>query len=332
MFQNFMGTTYLGKVGFRPWLAVRNMLQPYNMLAPRIGLAPVLQADREIHGPEGQAIMQRMRSEGTLMQQTPTAADIGTAKVTRASMKMIFTADDHVRAVAARSAENMLDEGIRSWNRGVFKGDMQKFKNFTELRQLQGPGNEGLAEQIAQLALSGDSAKIVQAKTLFGQKLAYETQPDYARYAQPHAFTNTLPGYAFGRFGTYCTAYRENIARGWQAAQGLGGKALFVSRFIVAGVGISLGLTAVGIQGMDFLPGYSALFGGSPQFAQIYSAAQAIRSGPGQQEAFREFARQTFSAIPGTLQYHYAQEFAAAASQGDLWKAFLALTTVPTLK
>jgi hypothetical protein len=350
MFQNFMSLTYLGNVGFRPWLAVRNMLQPYNMLAPRIGLQPVLDAQKQVLGADGKAIMLRLRSEGTLMNSTPVAANIGVgklARLTQKSMSMIYTADDVTRATAAVAAENMLDEGIRNWSKGVFKNDIQKFKNFTELRAIQA-GNPQLSDQIAQLALSGDPLKVKQAKVLFGQKLAFETQPDYARYAQPHVFTNTLPGYVFGRFGTYSTAYRENIYRGWQAAQGFGNKALFASRFIGIGLGIAGGLSAMGIEGKDFTPGYGGLFGGGPQFTEALALAQspgANSSGEAARRAVEKaFLPATLSektgavaanypaVLPGSLQLKYLKEFSDAASQGDYWKAFLAATTTPMLK
>ena len=350
MFQNFMSMTYLGNVGFRPWLAVRNMLQPYNMLAPRIGLGPVLEAQKQILGPQGREIMLRMRAQGTLSADVPVAANLGASKmaqITKKSMSMTFVSDDITRGTAALAAENMLDEGIRSWNAGKFKGDMQKFKNYTELRAIQA-GNPELADQVAQLALSGDPQKVLQAKVLFGQKLAFETQPDYSRYAQPHVLTNTLPGYVFGRYGTYSVAYRENIYRGWQAAQGFANKSLFAARFIGIGAGISAGLGAMGIEGKDFEPGYGGLFGGGPQFQEGLTAIESFSANAKGSQARAAFEK-TFSPltlneksgevklnypaiIPGSLQAMYAKRAADALARDDFWGAFLAASTVPVLK
>jgi hypothetical protein len=362
MFQNFMSLTYLGKVGFRPWVAARNMIQPYQMLAPRIGLAPVHEAMKEILGPKGRDIMLRMRDEGTLMQDVPTAAPIGEgkiAKITRTSMQQIFKSDDVTRAVSARAAENLIDEGIRSWNAGKFRGDVKKFQDFSELRSIRGTSPDLVTEITAQ-ATSGDPLRIKQAKVLFGQKLATEIQPDYGSWAQPHLFTNTLPGNLFGRFGVYSAVYRENIYRGWQNGQGLAGKALFAGRFIGIGLAISAALgeglmingqtviPGMGIQGKDFLPGYGGLFGGGPQFTEAIALAQSMSTGPNGEtsrlalekmvspivinEKNGNLAANYPSMLPGSMQLHYLNQFTDAVKQGDYWKAFLAATTVPVIK
>jgi hypothetical protein len=349
MFSNFMSLTYLGQVGFRPWLSVRNIIQPYQMLAPRIGLAPVHEAMQEVLGKDGREILKRLRAEGTLMSDVPVAADIGTSKIsniTKRSMREMYTSDDITRAVSAISAENMLDDGIRAWNAGKLKGDINKFQELSEIRSIKA-GNPELANTITKLALSGDQMQIKQAKVLFGQKLASEIQPDFARYAQPHVFTNTLPGYVFGRFGTYSAAYRENIYRGWQAAQGFAQKSLFVGRFIGVGVALAGSLSALGINGKDFLPGYSGLFGGGPQFHEALTVLQA--ASPNAQGAQAMDALQKLllpvnfsktngttlnypTILPGSLQLHYGKQMLDAIQQGDYWKAFLAFSTVPTLK
>src|SRR5208283_3918288 len=255
--------------------------------------------------------------------------------------------DDITRATAAIAGENMLEEGIRNWERGVFKGDLQKFKNFTELRSIQGTNRE-LADQIAGLATSDDTAKVLQAKQLFGRQLAAETLAEYASYARPHAFTSNLPGYVFGRFSTFSTSYREAIYRGWQNGEGLAGKALFVGRFVGINLAIFGALQQMGINGKDFIPGFSGMFGGSPQASIALSALQSFA--PGQTGVMaRNSLEQALSPatlnektgalkanfpsiLPGSVELQYGKQMIDYQRKGDWWKAFLAATTTPTLK
>ena len=350
MLRAYNNLMYLGKVGARPWLAARNVLQILPTLGSRVGIQPALDALQEILGPEGASHLQRYRTQGITLRDAPTITQLGQDKlsqVTRKSMSMIYSADDIARGTAARAAENLLDDGIRSWGAGKLKGDIQKFKDLTELRQIQ-VGNPELADQIAQLAISGDSAKVAQAKALFAQKLSSETNPNFDSFQQPHFYTNTIAGNLFGRMGTYSTATRENLFRGWSAAKGIGGKALFVGRYVGISAGIAGGLAALGINGVDFLPGYSTLFGGGPQFSDALNIAMSASgnvSGATARKALeQEFLPSTYDEktgilnpnlpkfLPGSLQVHYAGLFLDALERGDLWGAFLAGTSTPALK
>jgi hypothetical protein len=262
-------------------------------------------------------------------------------------MNNVWSTDDVTRATAAVAAENLLNEGVRNWKAGAFKGNIQKFKNFTELRSIQGTAPE-LADQIAHLATAGDAASFAQARQLFGKKLADETMADYSGYSQPHMYTSNLPGYLFGRFGSFSSAYRENIYRGWQNGQGVAGKALFVGRFVAINMAIFGVLEAAGISGKDFIPGYGGLFGGGPQFSTALAAFQSSSTSATGKTARQEFERAISPAtlnettgdvkpnfpglLPGSLQLYYGKQMLQALDQGDYWKAFLAATTTPTLK
>ena len=350
MFRTIMGATYLGSVGFRPWIALRNTLQSYQMLAPRVGLAPVMDGIARWTKATDKEII-ALRDQGILMKGPPITARVNQegpmAKVLDASMKHVWSTDDFTRGTAAFTAHSLLDDGLKQWSRGAFKGDVRKFINFTELRSIQ-QSSPQLVDEITKLALSGEKASVDQAKYLFAKKLSDETMADYSLYSQAPMHTQNLPGYVFGRFGTFSTAYRENIYRGWQNGQGLAGKALFVGRFVGLNLAIYGTLKTLGINGKDFIPGYGGLFGGGPQFQealQLFQSPQAGTAGARARESLeRTFLPLTYnegqrelklnypSALPGSLQIYYAKQMAGYLQQKDYWKAFLAFNTVPTLK
>ena len=333
MFSGYMSLQYLGKVGFRPWLAARNMLSTYQMLGPRIGIAEAHEALSDITGPSGRDILANLRKQGNLLMDVPSAAVLGEGKIqrlTRKSMQGIYSADDIARGTAARAAQNLIDRGVRNWNAGAFKGDLSKFREFTRLDSIQTTAPE-LADEIVKHALSGDAMRVETAKQLFGKALATQTQPDYARYSQPHIYTNTLVGNLFGRMGSFSTAYRENLYRGWQNAQGVGQKALFASRFVGIGLAIAGALKTMGIQGKEFVPGYGGLFGGSPQIADLFQMAKAAGAGS-PDAAWKAFSGALRDTIPGSLHARYAKEFFTSMQENDYWRAFLAATTTPLAK
>ena len=350
MFQNMMGLTYLGKVGFRAWPALKAMIAPYQTLAPRIGLAPVMEASRQVLGSGGRAILERLASEGELLGDVPAIQKVtggNFSKLERKSMEMLWSGDNVQRGMTAVAAENMLDEGIRSWNSGAFKGDIDKFKHFTKVSQL-GKGQSVLQDQIAKLATSGDEAQIKQAKVLFGKELIDQTAPNYGLYQQPHAVSSNIFGYVYGRLGTWSQAYREGIYRGWQNSDGIAGKAAYVGRFVGIGVALAAASKAVGVDGRDFLPGFASLFGGGPQFTTAVNILQS----PGQYkqgtqarlQLEKEFSPIVYneqsgsmkgnipSALPGSLQAHYLKEMLDAMDEGDYLKAVFAATGAPILK
>lgn len=353
MFKTLMGMTYLKTIAFRPWVAARNMLQPPQMLAGRVGLEPVFSGMKRFLKASPAEILE-LRMNNLLMKDIPVTAKLNNngpaAKLLRTGMRTTWAADDFTRGSAAFTAYGLVDEGIASWNRGVFKGDIQKFIDFTELRSIQKTSGP-LVDQITKLALSGDAASVKEAKLLFAKKLSDETMVDYSLYSQASMYTQNLPGYIFGRFGSFSTAYRENIYRGWTNAQGIAGKALFISRFVGTNLAIYEALKAMGINGKDFIPGYGGLFGGGPQFSTALAAFQSPSSGSlGQQARYgleKEFSPVVVSEaanpdqrvranypgfLPGSLHAYYFKKMKDYLDQGDYWKAFLAGSSVPTLK
>jgi hypothetical protein len=347
MFRDVMSVPYIGLIGFRAWPAVRNLIGVYQTLAPRIGIEPVANALAKVIGPKGKDILLRLRSEGTLLNSIPSTIELSSgtvSKIARKTSSWISSSDDLVRATAAITGENMLNDGIRNWNNNAFKGDIQKFKNFSGLKSIQ-VTDSALVDKIAELATSGDALKIQEAKQLFGKKLADETSPEFAQYAQPHMYSGNILGYLIGRMGTWSTLYRENIYRGWQNAQGIADKAAFATRFMSVGLGIAGGCALLGINGNDFIPGYGGLFGGGPhsqmaidalQSPSTYAQGTAARKSLEKALLFTVYNEKSGqlelnypSSLPGSLTAHYGKQFLDAMDQGDLWKMILAATSTP---
>jgi len=241
--------------------------------------------------------------------------------------------------------------------------DIKRFHKIAHLDafgadNLSGEGAE-LADRITKMALSGDPAQIKQAKILYGQKVASETNPDLSKFGQPLVFQDNVAGMVFGKFGTWSQAYRENMYRGWTNAKGFKKKAAYVARFIGIQMALHEALVAVGINDKDMSPGASALFGGGPAASTAIAAFQASGQGQQNKDALSQILR-TLSPVvpapkgslidigdapigrhmkfnlptivPGSLQVHYAALFVKAIDDQDYWKAFLAATSTPALK
>jgi len=337
LFQAYLNSTYLGAVGFRPWSAARQFLQPMQMLAPRVGIEPVAAAQKKILGPQGKAIMDRMRSEGTLLSAPPMTTEMtGTklSRLTQKSMQMMWNTDDYARAVSAVFAEDALDSAIALANAGKLQRykwagklasaesrldsvDIKKFheKAFMDrfgADNLTGEGQE-FTDKITKMALSGDPRQIKDAKVLYGQKVASETNPDMSKFGQPLVFQDNVAGVLFGKFGTWSQTYRENLYRGWKNSNGFAKKSAYVARFIGIQLAIHQALTTgfdlnpnddkttipgLGINSTDMMPGSSALFGGGPAATQIIAAFQAGGQGQQGKDALNTILRALSPAVP----------------------------------
>jgi hypothetical protein len=345
IFQGYMTTLYGAKIAFKPYSAVRNILNLYQLLGPRIGLANTVEALQQVVGPARQEIMARCRNEGYLLRDVPMSADMGQGKlqaVVKKGMSMMYNSDDIARAVPAIAAENMLDRGIASWNAKKFGGDVDEFIKATHLDQL----HRDDASAIATLALSGDQLKISQARNKFAKELSTQTNPEFNRFAQPHVFTNTFIGNLFGSMGSYSTALRENLARGWRAQEGLIGKTAFVGKYIGISLAIQQSVQALGINGKDFSPGSGLLFGGGPAFSDVVNAAQALgpykNSSDARMALEKEYLPKVYDERTGTWRDNPPTSYPLVlqnigkaydyASQGEYWNAFLAGSSAPVLK
>ena len=333
MFHNLMSLSYLTKVAYRPWAGVRAMLTPYQTLAPRIGISEVSNAMHDILGDGGQAHMKRYMDRGDLLLDVPATTQFGegaVSKITRKGMAPIQTGDDIGRGIALRAGENLIADGARSWQMGKFNGDVAKFMKFTKLDKISS-GQPRLAAQIAQLATSGDPSKLELAQRLFGKELSTEANPTFSQWAQPHAFTRSVPGYLFGRMSSWSETYRESIYRGWENSQGFVAKAAFVASTIGVGWALSKACKAIGIDGKDFTPGFGTLFGGGPQFETAYNILQApsnfVRGSAGRTQVERAIASEM-----APVQAHYISKMLEAVDEGNIWNALLAATSAPVLK
>jgi hypothetical protein len=350
MLTNFMAITSISKLGFRVYPAVRQMIQPLQMLGGRLGMEPVWSATKHVLGSEGKSLLERYERQGVLSSESPYMQEISgtrTSKLARTSMRSLWTGDQVGRAICAKAAEDLLDEAVDAWNRGTFKGDIEKFIDYSKLDSIAVTAKP-LVDEIARKATSGNAEEIASARLLFAKKMADEGNNDFTMAARPHFYRDSFVGKVLGQFGTWATAYRENMYRGWQNANTLPKKIGFASRTLGVGVGLATVGGALGINAREYMPGYGGLFAGGPAASyaiDAYRSPGSFREGTTSRESLElAFSPLVYhedsgnvtlnypSFLPGSLQFHYLKQMKEAIDSKDYWRAFLAATATPTTK
>jgi hypothetical protein len=165
----------------------------------------------------------------------------------------------------------------------------------------------------------------------WGKKLIDDTMFVYDGAQSPMMFDGVV-GKAFGRYGTYSVGYRANIWRGLKYGTAAD-KAGFIGRFITNQAALWATFGAMGIKASNFIPGQPAVFTGGPMFDLGITLIRSADTNSYQgRQARGELTRALGQLVPGTLQYSYLKKAMDYADTGDWWKAFLAITSTPTLR
>ncbi len=330
LFKTMFSLNYIASMGARPWLAIRNSFQPWTTLAPRFGNEYVMRAIKDVSD-LGEDYYKYLNRIGVVGDKPPLANEIlgDTTFLGGAAQKSLSwytSSDEYTRAVAARTAESMLDDALVRWDRGIIKTEDQ-FRKTAQLSKIE----KDVADQIMGYVRKGDDTSLATAKAVYMNKISNDTMFGYRKTETPQMFTSSIVGKLFGQYGTYSAGYRANLWRGLQNGS-FAERAGFVTRFLGNHLALFGAFTALGINAKNFLPGAPAIFTGGPFFDLSLNTIKAMdfTTYEGTQ-ARQELKRNLGYMIPGAMHAHYMKKAIDYAESGDIWKAWLSLTSTPTI-
>lgn len=341
MISQMYALNYMTTMGWRPYLAMRNMLQPYTTLAPRFGNSVVNQAIKEVASNPAKIIADIERL-GIIGSSAPTAhlgeaADTLLKELTHKSLIMFKRSDDITRAVAFQTARIQLLDAISKLDNGTLK-TTEQFINYSGLNLI----DEDLIPEVM---------KHIQAKQydaaldIYGKTITEDTMFAYRSAQSPMAFKG-LVGKLFGQYGTYSAGWRANMWKG--ISRGTKGQRIaYMSRYLANTLAIGGALSLIGVNGRNFLPFAPAVFTGGPMFDAAVTAIKAadFQSFKGRQ-ARAELDRyvplispknlmkgklkfQTGAFTPFSYQVRAIQNFLDYSKKNQHYQAWLSLTSAP---
>ncbi|NJL70584.1 MAG: hypothetical protein HC888_02670 [Candidatus Competibacteraceae bacterium] len=293
---NVMQLGYLSSMGWKPFLAIRNSVADFNMLAPRFGLDWVIRARKEILD-DPKAVFERLRGKGILSEKPPiinalVGGESTLGRFNQAAFAWFKNSDDLTRAVAYLVGERRLENAInaRKLNQSMSKDDFFKMSGLSRI-------SENDSSQITALL---DAGKEESAQDLFGSIVARQTMFDYSGAASP-ALYRGLIGKAFGQYGTFSAGYRANLA-----AMVKYGSPAEITESIVTYLAISgllwYGFESIKVKTNDFIPLMPGIFTGGPAFDTALNLIKSTDLGFEGQQARAAVARDLPMFVPGTAQ------------------------------
>lgn len=327
--QTLFTLNYIGTMGFRPFLAIRNSTQVWTTLGSRFGNDNVMNGIKRLNkmsDEEVQRFVNLLTNQGVIQGRGPVVEQMlsgvvsTTGKISEKSLSMFRRSDVYTRVVAALTADSVIDEAFKKYP-GLLRTDPEKFFVASNLNLVDPDVGRGILEQLKRGDISG-------AKTNLRRQFANETMFQYVRHNQPYTYTSSIVGRLFGQFGTYSVNYIQNFLRGIKngtKAQ----KMAFITRFVGNNMALYGAFTALGLNAQNFLPWSPMQFSGGPIYEMAVNGIASMGSGYKAQQARADFARGITNFAPGLRQLSYVLDAGKYLDRGDWWLAFLALNGSP---
>ena len=338
MLRNAMSLTYLTQMGYRPWTAFRNTLQPFTTLSMRYGVSWTLKAYDDV-ARLGNDYFEHLRFLGILSEHPPIVDEVAFAntklgKVTRKGLQWMKNSDDLTRAVAYRTADLRFENALKYYK--VTK-DEQAFIRLSGL-SISDP------QKVGDIMAQVKRGEFASAKDSFGFMVMRDTMfPNTS--SESSLMRSGLVGKLFGQFGSYSEAYRANMFNMLKYGSAADRVRMVATYLAICGT-LSAAFDELGIKTNDFMPVMPAVFTGGSGF---YAAINLIKTGEVGIRAgvnlltqgetgltgrdYQTLSDAKYSLLgltPGTYQYKYfkkAEEYYAA---GDSYRGFLSMTGIPT--
>jgi len=341
MISQMYALNYMTTMGWRPYLAIRNMLQPYTTLAPRFGIPVVNDAVKYVAEHTAEAI-ENLHRVGLIGNAAPTmhlgeVADTLVKELTHKSLKMFGRSDSITRAISFQTAKIQLTDAITKWDKGILKNTDQ-FINYSGLNLI----DEDLIPEVMKHI---EAKQYDAAIDIYGKTITEDTMFAYRAAQSPMMFKG-LVGKLFGQYGTYSAGWRGNMWKG--LSRGTKGQRIaYIGRYLANTLAIGGALSLVGVNGRNFLPFAPAVFTGGPMFDAAITAIKAtdFQSYKGKQ-ARAELDRyipllspksasqgklklQTGVFTPFSYQVKAIQNFLDYSKKNQHYQAWLSLTSAP---
>jgi hypothetical protein len=340
--ESALGWAYLGTMGWRAYLPVRNSMQIWTTLASRMENGWVGTALEFLEKDKKGLVFKMLKERGIISQGLPIGGaekviEGAAGKFLKSGLHWYKNSDSFTRAVAYMTCKLRFDEAVGRFTKGII--DQKKFVQASGLFNLSDQAFDDAMKLIGkgQLDSAGD---------LFGREITMETMFPYRQGTNPLAFKGMI-GKVFGQMGHYPVYWAENIARGVSRGN-IGNKAAYIARFLGNTTAIGTTLGAMGISAANFTPWQPAMFSGGPWWDLLndgiklwspgYEGRQARAKLLGLKEKdgmpywdFNTFkkAPQWNVIIPGMLQWRSLGKAADYLNKGDFYKFVLSLASTP---
>lgn len=333
MLSTGMSLTYLVQMGWRPWVAIRNVMQPFTTLSMRFGLQYTMQAYEDV-SKLGKEYFEHLRTIGVLVDQPPVVDELISSgsklgKTVQSSLQWIKNSDDLTRAVAYRTATLRFENALKFM--GARPGEDAAFFKLSGLSVIDPTTANTIFEQVR-------AGKVEAAKDSFAMYVTRDTMFP-ADSADSSLMRSGLVGKLFGQYGTYSESYRANMFAMIKYGS-LPERIRMVATYFGICVAMTTAFASLGIKTNDFIPVLPAIFTGGPNF---YAALDLIQTGKlasnyasGNWSGFdniklAQTQRELLGLVPGAYQVRYFQKAQEFYEAGDSYRGFLSLTGIPVI-
>lgn len=320
------GFTVAATMSMRPFLPIRNMMQIWTTLAPRVGIATVADAlDRVVRNPE--EIMRRLYESGRVRGKIPIfgfndASPL--AAFNKWAMGAYMNSDDLTRAVVDQVIAIEFDDAVRRLEAKAINE-----KQFIKMSGIRHLDYQDQAIVIERLQKEGVTA----ARDELATQLTRETMFPYRGFENPTVFKG-LRGRIFGMFGHYPIFFRENVMRA------ISNKSLLeIGAFAARWTATTYVLFQVfqetfGISAMNFHPLGQMVFTGGPYYELINETLNAFDPYEIRRRGFDNVMlgvldRAEQVLVPGSVMRRNFFEGVEMLRQGDRHEALLRMMSFP---
>jgi hypothetical protein len=326
LLRSVLGITYISSMGWKPFLAIRNSLQPWTTAAPRLGADWVATAQKKILK-DPDFYYAKALNLGVINDKPPVVNQVANhysawGKLTDSALQMFKNSDDFTRVWVYEAASDRFDNALLALKNKQIS-TRAAFEDLSGLDLM----DQGIRDETWSAISKGGDMDFGVARHTFAFKFEEETMFPYRASEAPLMFQGVV-GKLFGQFGSYSMAYRANIARMFQNAP-YAKRAAIVASYIAISTALWGTFNAMKIRTQDFIPFAPALFTGGPWFDIGFNAVKSTGTGYEAEQARAGLVRDLPLMVPGSAQLRYVKKFVQYRDEGDSYRAWLSLTGVP---
>jgi len=263
---------YACSMGLKPFLGLRNMMQPYHTFAPRFGINVVNEAYQAVMK-DGDNIIKRLIDDGIIYKNDPVMTELSggfMGRMAHKAMKGYTTSDQITRAIAYKATEIRFMDGIDKLKRNIF--NLDEFEKYVGLNLID---NDAVKKTVLNLVQENE---IKPALDRYAVETIQETMFPYRPSERPLFGGNSVLGKLFWQYGTYSSGYVSNFLRGFKNGS-TAQKIAYVGRLAAVSGIIGGILSEMGIDNKNFIPWTPMLFSGGPFIDTSYDIIKSLGSG-----------------------------------------------------
>jgi len=329
LLSSFLGLTYFSSMGWKPWLAIRNVISsPLVGAGGRVGLDWVFRGWDDVLA-RGDNYIDYLREIGVISEKPPLVNQVFShtskyGKFMEKSMQWFKNSDDLGRAITYRACEMKFDNAYELFKAGKIT-TREVFEDMAGTDIIDPVIRDSVWAKVSKPGATMED--IVQARHEFAQKLTLETQVEYGSANAPQMFQG-LVGKAFGQYGTFSAGYRANLARMFKYGS-IGKRAQMVSTYLAICGSLWATFDALKIKTNDFVPVMPSIFTGGPLFDVGIDVLKSVDTGYEGDQARTRLMDEVPRLLPGASQLNYLMKAKKYAEEGDHYGALLSLLSVP---